>query len=765
MTLQGRLRRLAALTIAALAAACALAPSAAGMAGRPADGDLSPRLAELAKPSVRTALPGKQAAILDVARSGPGSLLRDGNRVLVDVRFGSGASAGVDDLRAAGGEIVHVSRRYQTVTVAVPPVALHDVADVARVEGVTENLTPIVSEAGSSSPVTFDVPPPCFGAATSEGDLQLNAMQARQGFGVDGSGVTVGILSDSFDKDATAPTSAADDVASGDLPGPGNPCNRAAPVDQSRDTYSGNDAGDEGRAMAQIVHDLAPGAELAFATAFVSDISFAANIRALADAGAKVIVDDVAYYDEPFFQDGPIAVAVNDVTDNGVAYFSSAGNNNLIDIDGNNIASWEAPSFRDAGCPPSLTASLGATNCMDFDPGIGIDPTFEIMVSNGATLTVDLQWNEPWNGVTADYDAFLLDSNDDPVQVDGFFVGSADDNVGVTQRPVEIFQWENTTGSSQRVRLAIDRCFGVLCNPAADSLAKPRLKFALLQNGGGVTATEYPESSGGDVVGPTIFGHNGAEGAVSTGAIRFNTTSAPETFSSRGPVTHYFGPVNGTTPAAPLGSPKELAKPDLVATDGGANTFFGSLVSDVWRFFGTSASAPHAAAIAALELSARPLASVSDVKNAQLDTAQSLAPFGFGADAAGAGIVDAVGAVGQILSSTPGPTPTPTPTPGPVPSVLTPPDQTAPETSFARRPAKLVFALGDWRRLTFRFKASEADVVFLCKIDQGKSHQCGQKLMRWFKVGKHVLKVKARDAAGNVDPTPAVYRFRVERIG
>jgi hypothetical protein len=76
----------------------------------------------------------------------------------------------------------------------------------------------------------------------------------------------------------------------------------------------------------------------------------------------------------------------------------------------------------------------------------------------------------------------------------------------------------------------------------------------------------------------------------------------------------------------------------------------------------------------------------------------------------------------------------------------------------------LVFALGDWRRLTFRFKANEGDVVFLCKIDRGAFHRCGQKLMRWFRVGKHVVRVKARDAAGNVDPTPAVYRFRVKRI-
>ena len=56
--------------------------------------------------------------------------------------------------------------------------------------------------------------------------------------------------------------------------------------------------GDEGTAMLEIVHDLAPGAQLGFATAFTSDASFADNIRALRAAGCDVIVDDVLYFNE-----------------------------------------------------------------------------------------------------------------------------------------------------------------------------------------------------------------------------------------------------------------------------------------------------------------------------------------------------------------------------------------------------------------------------------------------------------------------------------
>ena len=80
--------------------------------------------------------------------------------------------------------------------------------------------------------------------------------------------------------------------------------------------------------MLQIIHDVAPGAAEAFATADISEGQFANNINALATtAGAKVIDDDVTYLDEPFFQPGIVAQAVqNVVTNDGVSYFSSAGN-------------------------------------------------------------------------------------------------------------------------------------------------------------------------------------------------------------------------------------------------------------------------------------------------------------------------------------------------------------------------------------------------------------------------------------------------------
>src|SRR6202044_2777680 len=83
---------------------------------------------------------------------------------------------------------------------------------------------------------------------------------------------------------------------------------------------------DEGRPMMQIVHDIAPGASLAFYTAFNSEQDFANGILALAAAGCKVICDDVSYFDEPFFQNGIVAQAIQTVEAEGVTYVTSAGN-------------------------------------------------------------------------------------------------------------------------------------------------------------------------------------------------------------------------------------------------------------------------------------------------------------------------------------------------------------------------------------------------------------------------------------------------------
>ena len=78
--------------------------------------------------------------------------------------------------------------------------------------------------------------------------------------------------------------------------------------------------------MLEIVYDMAPGAQLGYATAFGGIAQMATNILNLRSAGCAVIVDDITYFAEPAFQDGPIAQAVASVQSSGALYFSSAAN-------------------------------------------------------------------------------------------------------------------------------------------------------------------------------------------------------------------------------------------------------------------------------------------------------------------------------------------------------------------------------------------------------------------------------------------------------
>jgi len=758
---------------AMLAITCCLVPAAATAATVPlkVHGPLSPTLVRLARPAVRALPPARQARVLGFASSGPGSLLRQGGRVLVSVRFDHGALARRPDLRAAGGRVLSASRRYQSATVAVPPADLKSLAATPAVASVTPIRTPMLFADNCEG-----------GSVISEGVAQLNAKTAREEFSVDGTGVKVGVLSDSFNQATEAATGgpiethAEEDEETADLPGaPGNECSgQALPVNVLGD-FESEESTDEGRGMLQIVHDMAPNASLAFATAFTGEEEFAANIKKLALAGAKVIVDDVGYFEEPMFQDGPVAVAINEVAALGDTYLSAAGNDNLFDGEGNEIASWEAPEFRDSGaCPPKVAAltanGFNTSHCMDFNPEAPTDRTYGIKVEPGEILSVDLQWAEPWEGVETDLDAFLLDANGNVL------TGSAEDN-GETQRPLEIVQWQNESGSTKTVQLVINRFSG----PGA------RLKFILLENGGGVSGVEYPRSGGGDVVGPAIMGHAGAASAISVGAMRYEPRPGegeePEFYSSRGPVTHLFEPAEGTGPAAPVpGGEEVLSKPDLTATDCGGTTFFAVLAESEWHFCGTSAAAPHAAGAVALMRQAAPLASPELLRESLVGTGSPVGAFD--SCAIGGGLVETVAAVeaareeitpvepeaceppgasgpvfvapGNWGSEGSPPTPTPAP-PAPAPP--------APNTSFLKHPPKVVKTRSRTARIVFRFGSDQAGVSFLCKVDKAAFRACGSKLIHRFGVGSHVVKVKAVNSAGLADSTPAVFRFRVKHVG
>jgi hypothetical protein len=748
------------LLAAALSLALLLSAVEAGAATlTPKDnGRLSPALQRLADPAVRAKPAAQRAAILDVAASGPGSLVQERGGVLVTARFADGMTAELDELRAAGARIVSSSRERQTVTLAVAPEHLPAIAAVPGVRAVWQVREPILYAEGSCE----------GGSVISEGLGQLRVDDARAAFELRGRGITIGVLSDSFDTATGTATDAAADVAGGDLPGPAGTCSeQQLPVNVLDEGPA--DESDEGRAMLQIVHDLAPKAELAFATAFESEEGFAENVERLArpvsegGAGADVIVDDVAWFEEPFFQDGPVAVAINRVTEDGKTYLSATGNDNTFDSGGNEISSWEAPSFRDSGGCPAAVSSLSGfngTHCMDFDPTGATDDRFAVTVAAGETLTIDLQWAEPWDGVVTDLDAFVLSGG-------AIVAASYEENAGPagTQRPVEILQWENSSAASKTVQLVINRFSGL----------SPRLKFIFLQ--GGITAIEYPQPDGEDVAGPSIYGHAGAASAISLAAVPFNNANVVEPYSSRGPVAHYFGPVEGPLPAAPLVTPDLIPKPDLAATDCGATTFFAFLSAGTWRFCGTSAAAPHAAAVAGLVRQAKPTLPEQQVRDALEDSADPVGAFP--PEAAGAGLVDAFAAIAGLpgpIEGGDGPSEPAPPLEPPAPStsgtvhqIAMPPSQTpptvavAPQTQVLERPRAVVRTRSRTARLRFRFGSDQPGATFLCKFGRAPYRACSSRFVRRYGLGRHVLRVKALGAGGLADPTPSVLRFRVTR--
>ena len=448
------------------------------------------------------------------------------------------------------------------------------------------------------------------GAVTSEGDAAMRADVARATFGVDGSDVIVGVISDSFNCLGGAEA----DEASGDLP-PG------VVVLAEQPDCSGGGGSDEGRAMLQIVHDVAPGATLVFHTGAGGQPGLAAAILALADAGADVIVDDLySSLGEPMFQDGIVAQTVEQVVRRGVAYFTFAGNERRD--------SYQSP-FRPSGIPITI-GGQPAGEAHDFDPGPDVDIFQRITVLEGDRFRIVLQWDAPFFSVSGppgspnDLDLYLLD--DPPTTV-----LARSDEPNISGDAVEAVEVDNPVGSGVTTfNILIVRSAGL--NPGL-------LKYVLIPNFLG-TIDEFNTRSG------TVYGHRNASGAATIGGASFRATPAfgvdpPRLwrFSSSGPT-----PILFNTAGQRLLRPEIRRKPELVAPTGGNNTFWGEDVKsdpDTYpNFFGTSASAPHAAAVAALMLQVNPTLSPWTIYTILESTAADMRTPGFDF-ASGFGLIQA----------------------------------------------------------------------------------------------------------------------------
>ncbi len=299
----------------------------------------------------------------------------------------------------------------------LPASAAVTATDMSYRSGVIEawiNVDDVVALANNkqvSSVILAIKPVLDVGVATSQGVVQHRVDQQAQ----DGTGVTVGTMSDSFAQ-STNPVTASVDVTTGDLPGPGNPLGNTMPVEVLDDPLAGST--DEGRAMTQIVHDMAPKARLGFATASSGQVSFADNVRSLANrAGvtgshaitgfsADVIVDDLFYSDSPMFGTSLVGRAVNEVAAVGVAYFSSAGNRPAQQAyfsDYRNVSSADlAAALAGTNIPTSAFATIpadayaGGFHNFRTDGGQDVAQTLSNFIA-GQASNMTFQWDDPFD--------------------------------------------------------------------------------------------------------------------------------------------------------------------------------------------------------------------------------------------------------------------------------------------------------------------------------------------------------------------------------
>ncbi|MGO4703118.1 S8 family peptidase [Dyella sp. 2RAB6] len=449
---------------------------------------------------------------------------------------------------------------------------------------------------------------------------------------VDGSGLTIGVISDSFNCKAGM----AGDIENGDLPA------RVRVVKESGDCF--NFGSDEGRAMAQLIHDVAPGASIAF---YSPDTlaDFAQGIKTLAlpthrtdahgrrGAGARIIVDDLGFFNEPLYQTGIGGAAIDEVTRiYGTAYFTAGGNDanrGRAAYDNNDASFATAPVKRGPG---DLRTPLNVDErLLNFDAsGAATLHNLPITVAARTTTTIALYWDQPMTSPNASNSLNLClgDQQGRPIRAD-LCTGRS-----VLGQPAQLRLNIRNPGASYR---------GVLRLGLAAGPAPARVHLIVLA--GGSTIDRHGTDTG------TLYGHTLAATAMTLGAADYFRTPYCDT-SLRTATLESFSSVGGTPllfdhDGAALGRVQIPRKPDFVAPDGATTTFFGqssthshaanARVADCrtypdylsHHFYGTSAAAPHAAAVAALLWQAEPEATTGHLYRAMQASALDMATPGF----------------------------------------------------------------------------------------------------------------------------------------
>ena len=322
-----------------------------------------------------------------------------------------------------------------------------------------------------------------------------------------------------------------------------------------------------------------------------------------------MIVDDVGYFNESPFQDDVISQAVNTVTAAGVLYFSSAANSG--NLHSGTSGTWEG-DYVDGGDPVGWEGA----HFHAFVSGVYLNKITK--PSNIYTLF----WSDPLGASTNDYDLYIIDSS-------GTVYAFSENYQTGTQDPYEYIYTD----------IDFTNYYIVVNNYGTDGSGNAASRFLHLASNRG----QIQYNTGGET-----HGHATADDAFGVAAIdargmtsAFTGTEPVEYFSSDGPRRIFYNPDGSAiTPGNFLHTGGRVRqKPDIAAADGVACTAPGFN-----PFYGTSAAAPHAAAVAALLLSSG--ASHSKIREALTSTAL---PSAIWNNYAGYGIIMADSALDALI--------------------------------------------------------------------------------------------------------------------
>jgi uncharacterized repeat protein (TIGR01451 family) len=588
-----------------------------------------------------------QMAGAQVPASPPGKALPSAVQQKLAEVAGAVAAKRVADLSTLSNDVVHVDRDGRV------ELAFHAPRRVGTVEeqslkslgavgvfsspaiGVVQGFVPSAKVAAASAlPWVAAVTAPGYGtvdvgSVTSEG-VAFHRADLAQTAGINGAGINVGVISDGV-------TNLAASQALGDLPAGVN--------------VLAVGAGDEGTAMLEIVQDMAPSAGLIFNASGGGVANHVNALNNLVANGANVITEDIAFDAEPAFQVGSAAQTAENIAAGGVSVHSSAGNQGArhaarVVANGN-------------GQRPDNTANVPAgcanqpDNVVDIDPGAGTAFDVTVATTNppaaNNTLTVTLQWSEPraifptaGRGGFTDLNLYVM--NAALTQCLGQSTAVQANGTGDTLEQVSVVLPQ---GSAAKIVVDVQTA----------STTAPTIDLRW-RNGVAVDTTTRAASLNPD--------SNYTGQATSAAALNANSGNL-EAFSSAGPVMLGLTRICPGLAAGPCGAGvagggiASTAGPTWAAADGVTVTGVGGFGSP---FFGTSASAPHAAACDALVRQGEVGITVAQVTQRLRATAIDVAPAGID-NITGAGRLDCLAAaVNANLSITKSDSPDPVATGG-----------------------------------------------------------------------------------------------------